>query len=86
MADGVSIDTAAGGLQGLLAREQRERWRGERRAGLGRLGWAQPTERRENMADEKETTEQQAEREDLEVEEEQAEDVKGGPLAKIGKA
>ena len=32
------------------------------------------------MAEEKETTEQQAEREDLEVEEEQAEDVKGGPI------
>ena len=32
------------------------------------------------MAEEKETTEQQAEREDLEVKEEQAEDVKGGPL------
>jgi hypothetical protein len=31
------------------------------------------------MAEEKETTEQQAEGEDLEVEEEQAEDVKGGP-------
>jgi hypothetical protein len=31
------------------------------------------------MPEEKETTEQQAEGEDLEVEEEQAEDVKGGP-------
>jgi hypothetical protein len=31
------------------------------------------------MGDEKKATEQQAERKDLEVEEEQAEDVKGGP-------
>jgi hypothetical protein len=36
------------------------------------------------MPEEKETTEQQAEGEDLEVEEEQAEDVKGGPRGRSG--
>jgi hypothetical protein len=36
------------------------------------------------MAEEKETTEQQAEGEDLEVEEEQADEVQGGLLRKSG--